>query len=133
MRVVAFTLGTAIAFLGGLGAVAPESLLSVAEVFLTPTGLYLAAALRVVLGAALFMAAPGSRFPRMLRVIGVFILIAGLATPLIGVERARAIVEWETARGPMAMRVPAAFALLFGIFLAYATAPGRDTRVGGEL
>ena len=130
MRIVALTLSTAVALLGGLGTVAPQSLLSVAEVFLTPTGLYLAAALRVVLGAALFMAAPGSRLPKTLRIIGVFILIAGLATPLIGVERARAIVEWETARGPTAMRVPAAFALLFGLFLAYATAPTRDTRVG---
>jgi hypothetical protein len=78
------------------------------------------------IGAALFIAAPASRYPRMLRIIGVFIVVAGLATALAGVERARAIVEWETARGSMFMRVPAAFALIFGLFRAYATALRRE-------
>jgi len=125
MRIVAFTISTTVAVLGGLGIVAPTALLSVADVFLTSQGLWLAAALRIVLGSALVLAASGSRFPRALRVIGVVIVVAGIATPLIGVERARAIVEWETARGPAAMRIPAAFAFAMGLFLAYATAPRR--------
>jgi hypothetical protein len=123
MRIVAFTLSVAVAVLGGIGIVAPSALLSVAEFFLTRPGLWLAAALRVVLGVTLFLVAPDSRFPRALRVIGVLIVVAGVATPLIGLERARAIVEWETGRGSTAMQIPAMFALALGAFLAYATAP----------
>lgn len=122
MRSLAFTLSVAIAALGGIGVIAPTTLLSAAEHFLTPTGLWLAAALRLVLGTALLLASGGSRFPRALRVIGVVVLVAAVATPLIGVERARAIVDWETARGPAAMRLPASVALVMGLFLAYATA-----------
>lgn len=103
MRIVAFTLSAAVAVLGGIGVVAPDALQSVAEFFLTRNGLYLAAALRIVLGTAFFVAAPGSRLPTALRTTGVFIVVAGLATPLMGVERARTIVAWETAHGPTAM------------------------------
>jgi asparagine N-glycosylation enzyme membrane subunit Stt3 len=122
MKMIALTLSAAVAVLGGIGVVAPSALLSVAEFFLTRPGLWLAAALRIVLGIALILVAPNSRFPRVLRVIGVLTVVAGIATPLIGLERARAIVEWETARGPTAMRIPAMFALALGSFLAYATA-----------
>ena len=130
MWVVAFTLSIAVAILGAVGIVAPQFLLAIAEILFTPTGLYIAAALRIALGTALFIAAPASRFPRTLRIVGVLIVVAGLATPLIGLERGRAIVEWETARGSMFMRVPATFALVFGLFLAYATGPGGRTRAG---
>jgi hypothetical protein len=126
MRTVAFAISAAITILGGLGLVAPSALLSIAEMFLTRQGMWLAAALRVVLGSALLVAAPRSRFPRALRVIGAVIVVAGVATPLIGLERARAIFEWETARGPAAMRIPATFALAMGLFLGYATAPRRQ-------
>ena len=61
--------------------------------FLTPAGLYAAAGLRLVLGTALFLAAPTSRTPKMLRILGVVIFVAGLATPLIGIDHARVIVE----------------------------------------
>src|SRR5262245_25885803 len=82
MWIVAFTLSLVVAALGSLGVVAPGSLGAVAATLLTLTGLYVAAALRIVLGAALFVAAPASRFPRTLRVIGILIVVAGLATPL---------------------------------------------------
>ena|SRR5262245_35254714 len=128
MWIVAFTFSLVVAALGALGVVAPGSLGAVVATLLTLTGLYVAAALRIVLGAALFVAAPASRFPRTFRVIGIPIVVAGLATPLVGVERARAIVEWETARGLMFMRIPATFALALGLFLVYAMAPGRQKR-----
>ena len=123
VALVALTLSIVITVVGAVGSVVPTFLLAISRPFLTPAGLYAAAALRLVLGTALFMAAPTSRAPKALRILGVIIIVAGLVTPLIGVERARTIVEWWAAHGSAFMRAWAGVALAFGLFLVYVTAP----------
>jgi hypothetical protein len=120
---VALTFSIVIAVVGAVGIVVPTSLLAIAGLFVTPVGIYAAAALRLVLGTALFVAAPTSQAPQTLRILGVVIIVAGLVTPLIGVARARAIVEWWTGQGTALMRVWAGVALALGVFLTYAAAP----------
>jgi len=51
------------------------------------------------------------------------ILVAGLITPLFGLERFGRILNWWSARGPVFMRVWAGFALVMGLLLAYALVP----------
>jgi hypothetical protein len=63
--------------------------------------------------------------PRTLRAIGVVITIAGLITPLFGVERSAAIFNWFSAQGPSLVRVVAVFALALGGFILYAATPRR--------
>jgi len=126
MALAVLALSIVIAVVGAVGIVVPTSLLATAGLFLTPTGLYAAAALRLVLGTALVVAAPASRAPQTLRSLGVVIIAAGLVTPLLGVDRARAIVVWWTAQGTAFMRVWAGVALAFAMFLAYAVAPRRS-------
>ncbi len=120
---VALAFSILVAVVGAVGIVVPASLLTIARPFLTPAGLYAAAGLRLVLGTALFLSAPTSRAPQALRILGVVIFVAGLVTPLVGVERARAIVEWWAVQGSPFMRVWAVVALAFGLFLTYAIAP----------
>jgi predicted lysophospholipase L1 biosynthesis ABC-type transport system permease subunit len=84
MTLVALALSLSIAALGALGVVSPARLLGVVSRFQTPAGLYAAAAIRIVLGSALVVAAPDSRAPDVLPVLGVFIVFAGLVTPLFG-------------------------------------------------
>jgi hypothetical protein len=88
MTLAVLALGIVIAIVGAVGIVTPTSLVTIAGVFVTPIGLYAAAALRVALGTALVVAAPTSRTPTTLRVLGIIIIVGGLVTPLIGVERA---------------------------------------------
>ena len=128
MALVALTLSIAIAVVGAVGLIVPTALLAISRPFLSPVGLYVAAGIRLVLGAALFLAAPTSRAPKTLRILGVAIFIAGLVTPLVGVERARTIVEWWTGQGTALMRVWAGVALALGVFLAYAAAPRLATK-----
>ncbi len=123
MALVALTLSLAIAALGAVAVAAPTALVAVSRPFLTPAGLYAAAALRLALGTALFLAAPGSRLPKTLRIVGIVVIVGGIATPFIGVDRARAVVDWWTARGPALMRVWGGIALAFGLFLIYAVTP----------
>jgi len=118
MRLVALTLSLVISVVGAVGIVMPAVLLAISRPFLTPAGLYAAAGLRVVLGTALFLAAPASRAPKTLCALGVVIVVAGLVTPLVGIDRARAIVEWWTAQGTAFLRVWAGVALVFGLCLA---------------
>ena len=125
INLVALLVGLFILAMGVLGIVAPDGLLTAVRSLLTPGGLYLVAALRVVFGVVLLLAAPSSRAPTVLRLLGMITFIAGLITPLFGIERARAIFEWWFARGPAFMRLWTALAVAFGAFVVYAVAPRR--------
>jgi hypothetical protein len=123
MAYVALILSLFVAALGGIGIVSPKRLLNIARQFQSQAGLYAAAILRIVLGVALFFAAPASRSPEVVRIVGIISFVSGFFTPLFGLERFRRILNWWSARPPAFQRVWAAFALAFGLFLAYAVAP----------
>ena len=123
MAIAALVLSLFVAALGALGIVSPMGLLSIVRQFQRPAGIYAAAILRVVLGVALFLAAPSSRLPEVVRILGIIIFVSGLITPLFGLERFRRLLNWWSARGPAFMRVWAGFALAFGLLLAYAVVP----------
>jgi hypothetical protein len=129
MKIVALVLTLFAAALGALGLISPTRLLDIVRHFQSPAGLYVAGAFRVILGGALFFAAPTSRAPKAVRILGIIILVAGLFTPLFGVERFHRLLSQWSAQGPMFLRVWAALALAFGLFLAYAVVPkGRRAR-----
>lgn len=123
MALVAFVLSLFVAVLGAIGVVSPTRLLAVVRRFETSAGLYAAAGLRLVLGVALFLAAPTSRAPEAVRILGVLIFVSGLITPLFGLARFRRLLDWWSARGPAFMRAWAGLALIFGLWLAYAVTP----------
>jgi len=127
MAWMAMALCLLVAVLGAIGVVSPGALLRIARHFQTPSGLYAAAALRIILGSALLLAAPTSRAPRAIRAIGVIILVAGLITPFFGLDRFRGILEWWSAQGPIFMRVWAGVALTFGCIMAYTLVPRSPT------
>ena len=106
--------------LGALGLASPSQVVRVARYFQTPPGLYFAAAVRVAMGVALFFAAPASRSPEVLRILGVVIIVAGVITPFFGLARFRRLFDWWSAKGPAFIRAQAAFALVLGLLLAYA-------------
>ena len=123
MAFVALALSLGVAALGALGVLYPEKFAGIVRRFQTRRGLYAAAAIRVALGAALFVAAPASRAPEVLGVLGVLIFVAGLATPFLPLERLRRLLDLWVAWGPGFLRVWAASALILGLSLAYALVP----------
>ena len=102
MRFLALLVALFIVVVGMAGVFAPDSLVTVGRYVVTPVGLYAIAALRVGIGLVLILVAPVSRAPKTLRAIGAVVLVAGLTTPLFGVERARAILDWEATQGTIA-------------------------------
>ena len=125
MRIAALLVAL-FAIVGGVVRIAtPDSLMTIGRYVATPVGLYVIAAIRVAIGLVLMLVAPTSRVPRTLRVVGAVVLVAGLATPLFGVERTRAILDWESTQGTALTRVVAGLVLAIGGFIAFAVATGR--------
>jgi hypothetical protein len=125
MRSLALLVALFIMFIGIVGVVAPDRLMTAGQYVMTPVGLYAIAALRVGMGLVLMLVAPISRTPRTLRALGAIVLVAGLATPLFGVDRARAVADWAAAQGTALLRGAAGLILAIGGFIAFAVAAGR--------
>jgi hypothetical protein len=125
MRTAALLVSFFIIAVGAVGIVTPDSLMSIKQYVATPVGLYAIAALRVAIGLVLMRVAPVSRAPRTLRMVGVIVVVAGLATPLFGVERTRAILDWVSTQGTALERVGAGLGVAIGGLIAFAVATGR--------
>ena len=110
---------------GVAGVVAPESVMALRRYVLTPAGLVAIASIRIAVGVLLIMVAPSSRVPRILRGLGGFLLLAGLVTPLFGVERARAVADWEAAQSLTLIRSVATLIAVLGVLLAFAVSGRR--------
>jgi hypothetical protein len=106
---------------GIVGLIDPDSVTTVRRLyFATPAALYAAGAVRVAMGLVLILYAPASRAPKTLRALGAVMCMQALAAALLGPDRARAVLEWETIQGAALLRVGAAVALATGCFLAFA-------------
>jgi multisubunit Na+/H+ antiporter MnhB subunit len=115
---------------GVVGLVSPDSVTAVRRsYFATPVGLYAAAAVRVAMGLVVILSAPHSRAPKTLRALGAVMCMQGLAATLLGPDRARATLEWETMQGTALLRVGAAVALAAGSFLAFAVVTGHRSKI----
>ena len=116
---------------GVAGMVAPhDRVFEFGRLVVTPAGLVGIAVLRICIGMVLIWNAPASRAPKVLQVFGAILLLAGLVTPLFGVERSRAVLEWEAAQGAMFLRIGAAVILGLGGLLALALAPRSKWTAG---
>jgi len=125
MRFLTVVIGVVVLVVGLIGVVAPAALLRVADYATTPIGLYAAAAIRIGIGIVLILVAPSTRAPKLIRVFGGIAIAAGVITAVLGVDRARAIVTWETAQGTTLIRLSAVLAVVFGGYLVFAVTGQR--------
>ena len=127
LLVAAFTI-----IVGIVGLISPDSVTTARRLyFATPVALYAAGAVRVAMGLVLILYAPASRAPKTLRALGAVMCMQALAAALLGPDRARAVLEWETIQGTTVLRVGAAVALSVGCFLAFAVS-GRVQRAKAQ-
>ena len=119
MRLLGLVIGAFVILWSAISFAAPDLRLSLERSVITPAGLYAIAALRIAIGLVFVLAAPASRAPRTLRVLGLSVIIAGLTTPWFGVARARAVLNWFANAGPLLMRLDAGVGMAIGGFLVY--------------
>jgi hypothetical protein len=125
MRIAVLSIAFVVIVMGVVGVVAPDTVMAMRrEYVVTPLGVYTVGAIRVTLGLLLILVAPASRMPKTMRVLGVLVCAQGLiqviGMPFVGLDRARAILEWEAMLPPALLRVGALVALATGRFIAYA-------------
>jgi hypothetical protein len=123
MTILAIGFCLFVAALGALGLVSPPRFLDMVRRLTSLEGFYLIAVLRIAFGAVLYLAAPTSRLPQMIQIVGVVIVVSGIVTPFFSHTRYRKVVEWWSAGGDMYIRIWAGCALLFALLLAYAVLP----------
>lgn len=102
----------------------PDNMMTIRRSYYTPGGLVVGGAVRVAMGLVLILAASSSRWPRSLRVLGAVICLQGITANLLGLERARAILEWE-AMSPALLRAGAVVAFAASGIIAFAVTRGR--------
>ena len=128
MRLLGLVIGALVILVSAISFAVPDLKLSLERSALTPTGLYAIAVLRIAIGLVFVFAAPVSRAPRMLRALGLVVIVAGLMTPWFGVTRAQATLNWVASAGPLVMRLDACVGTAMGGFLVYVfRAPTRRT------
>jgi hypothetical protein len=120
MPVAALVIGLLIIVQGVVGLVAPEFFLRLIQSIQTPPIIYFAAVVRIAFGIVLVLAAPLSRAPIALRILGALIVLGGAMTPFFGVRLADIILGWWS-QGPGIIRAWATAALVLGVFIVYAT------------
>ena len=99
--------------------------------YATPGLFYGSAAVRFAMGAGLLVAASSSRWPRILRVLGALVCLQGLSAALLGMDHARAVLEWEGMQGSALLRAGAAVALASGGFIVFAVTRSKQEASGG--
>lgn len=122
IKIIVLLLSLFVAGMGLLSIFAPRRANHIARMFSGRSGLYVATAIRLVLGAALLFLANTSRAPIALRILGVIILIVGIVVLLLGLERHRRLIDWWLSMGTGIQRAWGVVALALGVFLIYAIA-----------
>ncbi len=123
MRYVAWFVALFFAAAGIAGLVAPDWVVSLRWIAASQGGLLGIAVLRSTIGIVLIMVAPRSRAPKTLQTFGALALLAGMATPLFGVARSKAVIDWEIAQGPMFVRAGALLVVALSGALAFVMRP----------
>lgn len=125
MKPLAFAIGLLVAAIGMVAVASPDTLFAVVRELITPGGLFIVAAFRIVVGIVFLRVAPASRTPLILGALGAAVLVSGLITPFFGVERAYAMFEWWAGRPGLVMRTWGGLVVLLGAFVAYSVGTGR--------
>jgi hypothetical protein len=120
--------GTLVACLGLWVVVSPRGLVQFADAFLTPGGIWFAAALRITLGLLLWGVAGASRTPGILRLLGVLFVASGVALPFIGLDRVTQVAQWGAAQEDLLLRSVGLLTAGIGAFLTWSVWPRRSAQ-----
>jgi hypothetical protein len=132
MRIAGLLLAVFLIAIGAMGIVATDTVVTLRRLyFATPGRFYAAGAMRMAMGAVLILAAASSGWPRILRVLGGLMCLQAVTATLLGIEHARAVMEWETLQGTTVLRAGAAVSLASGVFVAFACAKRRRLQPAG--
>ena len=98
-------IGGAIVVIGFVGLLSPDVILRGVEGLKPSRRLYALSVARLTIGLVLFLGAASTAFPGLFRILGVLVILRGLAIPALGPARIRALIDWLQGRPPVLVRV----------------------------
>ena len=119
MIALALILCAAIAAMGVVLIFKPALAHDLTRLLSDKTGMWIATAIRVVLGLGLLAAAAESKAPMLLRILGLLILIVAIVVPILGLDRHRRMIDWWLARPRTVQMLCGAVAFVVGVGLIY--------------
>ena len=108
-----------IAAMGVVVIVAPTRAHDLTRLFADKMGMWIATAIRAVLGLGFLAAASESKAPLLLRILGLIILIIAIVVPILGVDRHLRMIDWWLARDREIQIICGAASLVLGVGLIY--------------
>lgn len=119
-QIIVLALGAIVCALSAWGLFAPDKILKLVNGALQKDwGIHVAVLARLLLGAALIIAAPQSRFPLIFEILGWIAVVAAVVILFMGRGRLRKFVAWFERFSPAMIRVWLLFGIAFGAFLVY--------------
>ena len=122
MAYIVSIFGALITLIGLVGIVVPRYFIEVIGNWEAESRFIAAVGIRMVMGVICLSAAPASRMPVVVQVIGIIAIAAAAVALLVGLERLNRLIDWWLGRPPIVVRMSAAFAAGFGILLVFAGA-----------
>ena len=122
---LAMVIGFILAALGIIGLISPDTYVRLGWFWAEPPGIYIVPAVQLVMGLVLLRAAPSSRTPVGLGVLGAFALAEAVLMPLLGHGRTRGIAHWWGSQTYGSLRLWALLELAIGILVVIAVLPSR--------
>jgi hypothetical protein len=128
LKTLALIIAVLIAAVGAIGLIAPSNIVWVAQHSLSAGALYFIAAVRLAFGILLMSVAATSRMPKFLQIVGIVVLLSGIATVMMAmfaVDTAAAMVDWWIAQGNTVDRLTGIPLIAIGSLIAHACAPQK--------
>jgi len=123
MNYIIILFGTATIVAGIIIMINPETVFGLIRKKLESLGLHiLAVVVRVILGIALIMYAPESKYPTAILILGWITIIAASVLGIMGRTNFKRLMSWALRFSHSFLRIGGFLAILFGGFLIHAVA-----------
>jgi len=116
-------IGLAVLLEGVLFLIKPGALKVILRFFAKGRNLYIAGAIRIVLGIVFLYYAQSCRISWLILVLGIVLCVSGLAFFGIKIEKLKAILNWWEQRSTITLRIIAIATVAIGAVLIYAGSP----------
>jgi hypothetical protein len=113
-------IGAATVVISFVGVLFPDVILRAVEGVKPSPRLHALSVVRLTIGVIFVIGATSTAFPDLIRLLGVVVILRGLAIPVLGPERVRALIDRQLGRSPVVLRVLLLPATALGGFLVWA-------------
>ena len=119
MTIFVILVGLLMLCVGAVIVVSPEFIRSTLPKFIQVKWLTVAAIARVIFGILFIIAAPGTKLPGFIYVVGVLMMLAGIGIPILGLKRIERFASWWLQKPDIFLRLCSLAVVAFGALLVW--------------